>query len=51
MVQIAKFQGKYGVGNMTHIMAALLIISIPTILMYLLAQRFFREGILAGSIK
>ncbi len=51
MVQIAKFQGKYGVGNMTHIMAALLIISIPTILLYLLAQRFFREGILAGSIK
>lgn len=51
MVQIAKFQGKYGVGNMTHIMAALLIISIPTILLYLLAQRFFRDGILAGSIK
>ena len=51
MVAIAKFQGKYGVGNMTHILAALLLITIPTVLLYLLAQRFFREGILAGSIK
>ena len=51
MVAIAKFQGKYGVGNMTHILAALFLITIPTVLLYLLAQRFFREGVLAGSIK
>jgi len=51
MVSIAKFQGKYGVGNMTHIIAALFIATIPTILLYLLAQKFFKEGILAGSIK
>ena len=51
MVAIAKFQGKYGVGNMTHILAALFLITIPTVLLYLFAQRFFREGVLAGSIK
>ena len=51
MVAIAKFQGKYGVGNMTHILAALFLVTIPTVLLYLSAQRFFREGVLAGSIK
>ncbi len=51
MVAIAKYQGMYGTANMTHVMSALVIAALPVILMYLLAQRFFREGVIAGSIK
>lgn len=51
MVSIAKFQGKYGVANMTHVMSALLIATIPSVLLYLAAQRFFRQGVMLGAIK
>jgi ABC-type glycerol-3-phosphate transport system permease component len=51
MVAIAKYQGMYGTANMTHVMSALVIAALPIIVLYLLAQRFFREGVIAGSIK
>ncbi len=51
MVAIAKFQGLYGHANMTHIMSALVIAALPIIVIYFVAQRFFREGVMSGSIK
>jgi len=51
MVAIAKFQGLYGHANMTHIMSALVIAALPVIVIYFVAQRFFREGVTAGAVK
>ena len=51
MVAIAKFQGLYGHANMTHVLSALVIAALPIIVIYLVAQRFFKEGIMSGSIK
>jgi len=51
MVAIAKFQGLYGRANMTHVLSALVIAALPVIVLYLFAQRFFREGVVAGSVK
>jgi ABC-type glycerol-3-phosphate transport system permease component len=51
MVAIAKFQGMYGHANMTHILSALVIAALPIIVIYLVAQRFFKEGVMSGSIK
>jgi ABC-type glycerol-3-phosphate transport system permease component len=51
MVAIAKFQGMYGQANMTHVLAALVIAAVPVVVLYLLAQRYFREGVIAGSVK
>jgi len=51
MVAIAKFQGMYGHANMTHILSALVIAALPTILIYLFAQKFFRAGVMTGSVK
>ena len=51
MVAIAKFQGLYGQANMTHVLSALVIAALPVIVLYLFAQRFFREGVVAGSVK
>ena len=51
MVAIAKFQGLYGHANMTHVLSALVIAALPVIVIYLVAQRFFREGIMSGSLK
>jgi raffinose/stachyose/melibiose transport system permease protein len=51
MVAIAKFQGQYGQANMTHVLAALVIATIPVVALYLLAQRFFKAGVIAGAVK
>ncbi len=51
MVAIAKFQGMYGQANMTHVLSALVIAAVPVVVLYLAAQRFFKAGVLAGSIK
>jgi len=51
MVAIAKFQGLYGHANMTHILSSLLIATLPIVVIYLIAQRFFKEGVMAGSVK
>ena len=51
MLAIAKFQGMYGQANMTHVLAALVIAAAPVVVLYLLAQRFFREGIVSGAVK
>jgi ABC-type glycerol-3-phosphate transport system permease component len=51
MVAIAKFQGMYGHANMTHILSALVIAALPIIVIYLVAQRFFKEGVMSGSVK
>ena len=51
MVAIAKFQGLYGHANMTHIMSALVIAALAVIVIYFVAQRFFREGVTAGAVK
>jgi raffinose/stachyose/melibiose transport system permease protein len=51
MVAIAKFQGMYGQANMTHVLAALVIAAVPVVILYLLAQRFFKEGVVTGSVK
>ncbi len=51
MVAIAKFQGMYGQANMTHVLAALVIAALPVVVLYLLAQWFFKEGVIAGSVK
>jgi ABC-type glycerol-3-phosphate transport system permease component len=51
MVAIAKFQGLYGHANMTHVLSALVIAALPIIVIYLVAQRFFKEGIMSGSLK
>jgi ABC-type glycerol-3-phosphate transport system permease component len=51
MVAIAKFQGMYGQANMTHVLSALVIAAVPVIILYLLAQRFFKAGVVAGSVK
>ena len=51
MVAIAKFQGLYGHANMTHILSALVIAALPIIVIYFIAQRFFRQGVMSGAIK
>lgn len=51
MVSIAKFQGQYGVGDMTKILSALLITTLPTMIIYLSAQKFLKGGVMLGAIK
>ena len=51
MIAIAKYQGKYGTGNMTYIISALLIATLPILVLYLITQRYFKRGVLMGSIK
>jgi ABC-type glycerol-3-phosphate transport system permease component len=41
----------YGQANMTHVLAALVIAAVPVVVLYLLAQRYFKEGVIAGSVK
>lgn len=51
MVAIAKFRSTFGSGNMTYILSSLVIATIPVIVLYLLAQRSFKEGLVAGAVK
>jgi len=51
MVAIAKFRSTFGSGNMTYILSALVIATLPVIVIYLFAERSFKEGLVAGSVK
>jgi raffinose/stachyose/melibiose transport system permease protein len=49
-VGLAFFQGRYS-GNIPLMAAGAIIVAIPTILVFILFQRFFIRGMLGGSIK
>ena len=52
MVSVAKFKGGVMSGtNMPIYIAALLIATLPPVILYLGTMRFFRQGVFAGSIK
>ncbi len=49
-VGLAFFQGRYS-ANVPLLAAAALIVALPTVLVYILFQRFFIRGMLGGAIK
>lgn len=49
-VGLAFFQGKY-TSNLSLIAAGAIIVALPTVLIYILFQRFFIRGMLGGAIK
>jgi raffinose/stachyose/melibiose transport system permease protein len=49
-VGLAFFQGRYS-ANIPLLAAAALIVALPTVLIYILFQRFFIRGMLGGAIK
>ena len=51
MVAIANFRGSFGTGNMTHILSALTIATLPVLILYLFVQRSFKEGMTFGTFK
>jgi len=52
MVSIAKFQGILtGGANETIIISGLCIAAFPPVIIYLIAQKYFRKGVMTGAIK
>jgi raffinose/stachyose/melibiose transport system permease protein len=49
-VGLAFFQGKY-TSNLSLMAAGAIIVALPTVLIYILFQRFFIRGMLGGAIK
>jgi raffinose/stachyose/melibiose transport system permease protein len=49
-VGLAFFQGKY-TANIPLLAAGALIVALPTVIVYILFQRFFIQGMLGGAIK
>ena len=49
-VGLAFFQGKY-TANIPLMAAGAIIVALPTILIYILFQRFFIRGMLGGAVK
>ena len=49
-VGLAFFQGKY-TSNLSLMAAGAIIVALPTVIIYILFQRFFIRGMLGGAIK
>ena len=49
-VGLAFFQGKY-TSNLSLMAAGAIIVALPTVLIYIVFQRFFIRGMLGGAIK
>ena len=49
-VGLAFFQGKY-TANIPLLAAGALIVAVPTVIVYILFQRFFIRGMLGGAVK
>ena len=50
-VGLVSLQGNLGTGSISVILAGVIIALIPSIFVFLLAQRYFVEGIVAGALK